>query len=111
MRDYVSIGSSPCDEECAQVGTDNYVEQSKKECRAFANQLQRAFGDPPDGASIGVKSFDHDFGTYREVVCYFDDVYPDSIAYAFKLENEAPTNWDDKAREELGLATVTQATA
>ncbi len=101
MRDYINIGPSPCDEDCAQVGKEDYVERSKKECRAFLNQLKRVFGEPPEGAVLSIKQFDHDFGTYREVVCYFDDAYPESVEYAFKLEGDTPATWDEQARKEL----------
>jgi len=101
MRDYISIGPSPCNEECAQVGQDNYPEQSKKECRAFLNQLSRVFGEPPGGAHLGIKSFPHDFGTYREVVCYFDDDVPEARDFAFMLEGKSPENWDEEAHKEL----------
>ncbi len=101
MRDFINIGPAPCDEKCAQVGEDTFPEQSRKECRAFMGQLKRVFGEPPEGAELRIKSFEHDFGTYREVVCYFDDAYPESREYAFKLEGEAPSKWDEQARAEL----------
>lgn len=30
MIERVTLGSTPCDEPCAQVGTDNYYEEAKK---------------------------------------------------------------------------------
>ena len=101
MRDYLTIASAPVDEPCAQVGSDNYDQQSRKECRVFKNQLRRLFGPEPEGAVLKIKSFPHDFGSYREVVCEFDDNYPESVEYAFKLEAETPENWDEQAKEEL----------
>ena len=103
MRDYITIGSTPYEEDCAQVGSANYPERSRVECRAFKEQLLRIFGEPPEGADIGVKSFDHDFGTYREVVCYYDEDEEESVRYAFKLEEEIPTQWDNEARVLLDL--------
>ena len=106
MRDWLEIGSTPCDEECAQVGTDDYPEKSRLECRVFANQLRRVFGDPPAGAEIGVKAFQHDFGTYREVVVFFDDAKSKEegnpgYEYAIKVENNTPAKWDIPALHEL----------
>ena len=69
MRDYINIGSAPVEEQCAQVGRDNYRAMARLECRAFKEQLERKF---PDG-EFGIKSFPHDFGTYFEVVAYFED--------------------------------------
>jgi len=102
MRDYISIGSTPSDEECAQVGTLDYPEKSKAECRAFKNQLERAFPNIPDGTYFTVKSFPHDFGTYREVVVSYDEDDEESREFAYKVEGESPTNWDDEAKKELG---------
>jgi hypothetical protein len=101
MRDYISIGSSPTDESCAQVGSDNYERQSKKECKAFIHQLLRQFGEEPYLASLRIKYFPHDFGTYSEVVCYYDDEIEESRSYAYKLESETPSKWDKEALEEL----------
>lgn len=101
--DYLTIGSSPAEEECAQVGQDNYSEQSQKECRAFVNQLTRQFGEPPFGARFAIKSFPHDFGSYKEVCVVYSDTVEEAIEFAFKVENESPAQWDEKAREELGL--------
>ena len=75
MFEYVSIGCSPCDEDCAQVGSDNYQARAKRECRAFVNQLWRIVfkekgiskENAPAGFDIIVKGNSHDFGTYYEV--------------------------------------------
>jgi len=99
--DYIEIGSSPCDEDCAQLGSDNYYEQSHKECKAFINQLRRQFGDEPDGAKLRIKSNNHDFGTYYEVVCYFEEDNKKAIDYALKCEGKTPANWDEEALIEL----------
>jgi len=82
VRDYLSIGCSPADEECAQVGTENYWVRSGRECHAFLHQLTRIFGLAPAGAYLSVKTFPHDFGEYREVVCYFDTDVEESQEYA-----------------------------
>ena len=100
-RDYLNIGSSPYDEICAQVGSQDYDGKSRKECQAYRNQLRRQFGQEPDGAKLTVKAFQHDFGSYREVVCYYDDNIRESIEYAFKLEGDGPATWDQEAKDEL----------
>lgn len=103
MTDYITIGSSPTEEDCAQVGSPDYQERSRNECKAFIAQLARVFGLPPEGARLTAKSFPHDFGSYREVVCYYDEEKPESAVYAFKLESNTPEKWDEEARTELGL--------
>jgi hypothetical protein len=101
MRDFLTIGSSPLDESCSQVGSPDYPEQSRKECRAFLHQLKRQFGEPPIGASLVIKSFPHDFGEYREVCVSFEDSLEEAVNYTFKLEGETPANWDEGAKQEL----------
>lgn len=96
MKDYIALGPVPCDEECQQVGTQNYdANAAYKESNRFANLLRSKFGNEPEGARITVKSFPHDFGSYYEVVCFYDDSFPESVDYAFKLEAESPTNWEE----------------
>ena len=113
MRDYLNIGSSPACEDCAQVGSDYYFDRSRIELRAFRNELIRVFGEPPFGAELRIKAFPHDFGTYHEVVCYFDDNEPESMEYAFRMENHAPENWDREALQEIaaGLRQLNQRRA
>ena len=100
MRDYLNIGSSPYGENCFQVGSENYYENGRKECLIYKRQLIRQFGDTPQNSKLQAKSFPHDFGSYWEVVCWFDDQDKESVDYAFKLESEGPENWDDEAKQE-----------
>jgi hypothetical protein len=107
VKDFVTIGATPAEESCQQSGTDHYNPvKARRECNIYARQLVRQFGEPPEGARIAVKSFPHDFGSYLEVVCYFDDAYPDSVDYAFRLEGESPENWDQESLEALAMAEV-----
>jgi hypothetical protein len=99
MRDYIEIGSTPCEESCQQVGTASYnATMARKECHAFRDQIRRTLGFEPDGAELRIKGFAHDFGTYHEVVCYYDDEKPESVEYAFRCESDAPINWDEQAK-------------
>ena len=72
--DYMEIGSSPSDEDCAQLGSDNYDVLSRIELNAYVHQLERMFPyvKNSDSLKFAVKRFNHDFGTYAEVVIYFD---------------------------------------
>lgn len=101
MRDYISIGSVPFEEDCIQVGKDNYHEMSRIECRVFIDQLTRIFGKGTENNKIRAKSFPHDFGSYLEVVVFFDDEDQDSLEYAFKVEGEFPAKWDEEALKQL----------
>lgn len=109
MIDYLNVGPTPCNEDCAQVGSENYFQRSLKECNSFIGQLRRQFGNEPKGARLYIKSFPHDgfkMGQvihYHEVVCEFDDEDPEAEDYAFKCENESWQDWDETAKDELGL--------
>ncbi|MFH1141963.1 MAG: hypothetical protein V1724_09980 [Chloroflexota bacterium] len=98
MRDYVSIGSSPCDEECVQVNErGDYHDAMKTECRRFLDLIRKKLGPEPPGAHLGIKGNPHDFGTYYEVVCYYDDGDEEAAEYAYRCESDAPRTWaDDK---------------
>lgn len=101
MIDYLNIGSTPTGEDCAQVGTEDYQRISRIECNAFINQLRRELGNEPHGAFLISKSFPHDFGSYMEVICKYDDTDEEAIAYAFRAESEQPEYWDEEAKKEL----------
>lgn len=64
-REYINIGSTPCDETCLGVGHQN----ARKEVELYREQLEKEF---PNG-SFRVKGFPHDFGTYYEVVAFYND--------------------------------------
>lgn len=97
MREYVSIGSVPADEECEQIGPNFNPEKSRAELRAFKGQLERMF----PAVRFGIKSFPHDFGSYSEVVAYYDSNNEDDASNAFEVENSMPLNWDVLASMEL----------
>jgi hypothetical protein len=93
MRDYITLGPTPAEEECAQIGDELYDHKARAECRRFIKLLRETFCEEPSGAYLQAKGFPHDFGTYWEVVCYFNPDVPGSIEYALKCEREAPTEW------------------
>lgn len=66
MRDFINIGSTPCEEDCQQVPYTN-PELARKESLAFIEAIRKKLGPEPVGASLKIKSFSHDFGTYHIV--------------------------------------------
>lgn len=86
MRDYISIGSTPCNEDCAQVGDEGYSAKARAECARYIAALKAHYGNPPDGASYSIKAFPHDFGSYYEVVINYDDSIEAHVDYAFNVE-------------------------
>ena len=101
MRDSLYIGSSPPEEDCAQLGSDDYCRRARRECRAYINQLHRALGPEPPGASLSITSHPHDFGDYLAVSCHFDPAIAEAVDYAYRCESDGPMTWDDEARREL----------
>jgi hypothetical protein len=101
MRDYVSIGPTPCEEECAQLGQDDYREKAIAECKRFIALLRKTFGDEPPGARLAIKWFDHDFGQYCEVLCWFDSDNIAATDYAFRCEKQTPLTWKGGRRDQL----------
>lgn len=106
MKEYLSIGSTPCCEECASVGEPDYSTYARIECRAYMAQLQRLYPEPAKGY-FKVKSFGHDFGTYYEVVAVYDPEDEEATSWAFDAEAGAET-WDEEALQYL-LAERTHA--
>jgi len=105
MIEYLNIGPVPWGEACAQVGSQDYDRRSRRECVAFLNQIRRVAGPEPAGAALVIKSFPHDFGSYREVCCRYSDESDPASDYAFDCEShEALELWDDQALSELGLS-------
>jgi len=105
-QDYMTIGSSPTDETCSQLGAEDYEMDAKNECRIFIQQLKRVFGDPPGNARLSTKGFPHDFGTYYEVVVWYSPNNEKETDYAFKLEANTPAGWDAQAKKDLVAANL-----
>ena len=101
MSDFIDVGSAPACEDCAQVGSPDYHDRARRECRAYVNQLRRMFGAEPEGAHLAVRSNPHDFGTYLSATCSYDESHPASVDYAFRCESEGPDQWDTQVRQEL----------
>jgi hypothetical protein len=98
----MNIGPVPTDESAAQVGRPDYDDQSLRQCQVFKRMLERLNPIPADAsATLVVKSFPHDFGSYREVCVRYDDNVPAATDYAFALESDTPAEWDAIARYEL----------
>ena len=94
MRDFLTLGAAPYEEDCVYVGEDNYGERARAECRRFIALLRKLLGPEATGAQLGIKSFPHDFGDYLEVVCYFSSDIPESVEYAYRCEEQTPATWE-----------------
>lgn len=104
MLEKIELGSTPSDEDCIQVGESDYEIRAYAETTAYVNQLYRVYAAAHEGkrspARISVKEFSHDFGAYFEAVVSFQDNNEEQIEAAFWLDNNAPSHWDDEAKQE-----------
>lgn len=103
MKDDFYIGNSPPDEDCVQLGLDNYLKLAREECERYIACLEHYLGKPPEGSYFFIKSCPHDFGTYLSVFFSFDDKDEKAIDYMFRCESDGPSTWlEGEARSELG---------
>lgn len=104
MRDYISIGSAPHDENCQQLGENYNSLKAQLELRAFRNQILRHYPVPNETVGVRAKSFPHDFGSYSEICVVYDDDQEDDVRYAFDVEGDEKdvlSHWDDEAKQFL----------
>jgi hypothetical protein len=86
--DRVEIGCTPYEEDCAQVGARDYdyAKVARHECKAYIAALRKVYGTEPEGAYLSIKSNAHDFGSYYEVVCRYEENNAEAAKYAWSLE-------------------------
>ena len=60
----------------------------------FIELIRETLGPEPAGAELAIKSFPHDFGTYYEVVIWFEPDDAAAVAYAVRCEDDAPRTWN-----------------
>ena len=70
-----------------------YLPAMREECKRYIALIRQVLGDEPSGARLAIQSSPHDFGTYLEVVCYFDDSDEAAANYAYHCEEAAPLHW------------------
>ena len=74
MLNYESLGPTPAGEDCVPVGDANYSNKAGAECSRYRDLLKLKFPEAGKyGCSFHRKSFQHEFGTYYEIVVQFDD--------------------------------------
>lgn len=101
MRDLVYLGSAPPDEPCAQVGSYGYREAVLDQCKRYIALIRKTVGIELFGAKLKVEWQEHDFGSYAEVVCWYDDAIDGAREYAYRCESDGPLTWDPLGIEEF----------
>ena len=91
--DWMNIGPVPPNEDCEQLGPNYDAKKARAECQRYMELLRQTLGREPQGARLGIKGNEHEFGTYYEVVCYYDTKNEAAREYAFKCESQGPQNW------------------
>mgnify|MGYP001064570760 CR=1 FL=1 len=101
MLDYIYLSqTTPCDEPCAQVGSEDYMQRARIEARVYMDQLKRTFGNNPKGSFFRVVRCPHDFGTYLDIRFYYDDEDQSHVKYMMDVETGC-NKWDEPAQKEL----------
>lgn len=96
--DFISIGSTPQEEDCLGFGHA----LARAETDIYRRQLEREF---PAG-EFRVRAFPHDFGTYYEVVAlYGEELSTATNEAAFEAEC-GRGKWDEEALAELEAAGI-----
>ncbi len=91
MWEFIELGPAPCEEPCEQLGPNFNRERAKREATVWKDQLQRTFPK----AKLGVRWFQHDFGTYPEVVVHYRSDDEEAVNVAFDVEENLPSEWDN----------------
>jgi len=95
MKDCMDIGPTPPAEDCAQLGEPGYYEKAQEEGKRYIALIRKKLGKEPEGAHLRLVGHNHDFGTYYEVACYYDDQNEEAMHYAYRCESDGPQTWDD----------------
>lgn len=102
--DKLEIGPTPPEEECLQVGIDDYAKKGRQQCNVFKKLLERHFPIPQNLEEIvyfTVISCPHDFGSYYDVFVKFAGDNEEAVNYAYNVEANTPAYWDEIAKTEL----------
>jgi hypothetical protein len=98
-KDYLTLGPTPCGEDCVGIGNPEYWTKGRAEQKRYKAQLEKMF-PTPEGVygHFTIKAFEHDFGTYHEVCVVFDADDDASAGWALFVDSHLPDSWDDDAK-------------
>jgi hypothetical protein len=98
MKDFMTLGPVPFEEDCIQVSPEVDYTAMRNEVSNYVALLDSRFINIPENAYFGIKRESHDFGTYFEAAVYWNTEDADSQAFAFFVENHLPASWKDDAK-------------
>jgi len=91
MKDYLSLGTTPVEENCVQLTDEKYMLKANEECRKFISLLEKTF--PKTRGMYSIKRCPHDFGTYLDVIINYDDENEKETELALEVEGNIPSTW------------------
>jgi hypothetical protein len=115
MRDYLDLSPVPIDEPCAQVGPDDYMPQNEGRVPGFCQSAWPDLSPMPWPLVLAFAlspTLTMPELTYQSKACFNDDD-ESQTEWAYTIEGELPSLWDDEARAELtakGFECVPQET-
>ena len=91
----MELGLTPSEEDCPQVGEDDYTSDAFSCALRYIGMLENRFPwANKNGIVFLLKAFSHDFGTYHEVVAMHPE---DKIELALLIQNNLPEYWSDNS--------------
>ena len=96
-KDYLTLSCNPAEEEWPG-GPDSTTDQQSAVLRRYLQMLVDKFPIPPDlegKVRFARKTFPHDFGSYTEVVVWFDTEDRRARSFAYMCDAEMPGRWTD----------------
>jgi hypothetical protein len=96
--DYITLSSSPLDEQCTQAGGS--LNDMQTECQALKDQMLRTYGPEPENTEFFIMENYHDFGTYLELAFLYPDNEEQDEASALIFDyldkiQTIPDLWDE----------------
>lgn len=92
---YQEFDCSPIEEDCVQVQRDvDYMPAMRAEAERMIVMLNSKFKDKPVNSSFKIKSRNHDFGDYLEIVFSY---LSQDVDYLSHVEDNYPVTWQDDA--------------
>lgn len=101
MKEHITLGSSPVEEDCVQTTDPDYGIKARAECSRYRDQLYRLYAAKHAGRECPVRlviaSQSHDYGTYYEVDAVVNTAAENAeqqYQAAYWLEANQPMHWD-----------------
>jgi len=95
-KEYIELGSAPHSENCAQTIDNDFHEKNVQECIRYKSLLAKTFFETFNRQHLCllvVKSYTHDFGSYREVCAAYSEDNELQAKDAYWFDANCPDCW------------------